>query len=63
MVTSTLDDIGDCSLATMRVIGETLQYNLQSSVFDSDAEGDIMSTHCTLADMEVIKHEERGQVS
>jgi len=41
MFTSTLEDIGDRSLATMRVVGET----------------------CTLADMEVVEHEERRQVS
>jgi|SRR5882757_1296601 len=37
MFTRTLDDIGDRSLAAMRVIGKTLHKNLQTSVFDSDA--------------------------
>jgi hypothetical protein len=61
----TLSDVGDRSLAAMRVVGETLhttEYTYVSVVI-SKAKEAVASTHCTLADMEVVEHEEGSQVS
>jgi hypothetical protein len=48
----------------MRVVGETLHNSIYiRQRGDFEGERDVASTHCTLADMEVVEHEEGSQVS
>lgn len=58
---STLSNVGDGSLAAMRVVGETLHSGecIYVIVIISNAG----ETHCALADVEVVEHEEGRQVS
>lgn len=60
MFACTLCYIGDRSLAAMGVVGETLN---NSVGVRSNNVSDVMSTYCTLGNMEVVEQEERCQVS
>ena len=61
MFASAFSNVGDRSLAAMRMVGETLHNRvcIYVIVVISNAE----ETHCTLANVEVVEHEEWRQVS
>ncbi len=58
MFACALRNVGDSGLATVRVIREALTVYQHLAAAGA---GNI--THCTLSDVEMVKHEERRQVS